>query len=119
MVQGCPLLERVDIGAWNKAWAYHYEDDFDEDFVPDVSVTNAAMYAIAQFCPYLKVFHISSADPLAYDNSGLDAIKHGCPHLQAIYKDDKVYYAVHGYNTAEPIDEDYGDSDIASCIDSD
>ena len=119
MVQGCPLLERIDIGAWNKAWVYHYEDDFDEDFVPDVSVTNAAMYAIAQYCPYLKVFHISSADPLAYDNSGLDAIMNSCPRLQAIYRDDKLYYAASGYDDTESIDEDYGGSDMDSDSDID
>ena len=111
MVQGCQLLERIDIGAWNSSWGHNYEDDFEEDFVPIVSVTNAAMYTIAQYCPHLIVFRISSADPLAYDTQGLDAIKHGCPSIQTIYRDGKVYYTAPGYVPYRCIDDDYGDSD--------
>ena len=109
LVQGCPLLETIHISTFNSASAFEGESDV---FVPTVPVTNAAMYAIAQHCPHLKMFKINSPDPLAYDNTGLDAIKLSCPHLQAIYKDRKVYYAAHGYVTSDHpyqiYDPDYG-----------
>ena len=114
MVQGCPLLERIDIGVWNSSWGHNYEDDFDEDFVPIVSVTNTAMYAIAEYCIHLIVFRISSADPLTYDSLSLDAIKRGCPSIKAIYRDGKVYYTAPGYVPDQCIDDDYGDSDSDS-----
>ena len=114
MAQGCPLLERIDIGAWNSSWGHNYEDDFDEDFVPTVSVTNVAMYAIAQYCSHLIVFRISSADPLTYDSLGLDAIKYSCPCIQAVYKDGRVYYTVPDFVPDGCIDDDYGDSDSDS-----
>lgn len=112
MVQGCPLLVTIDIGAWNKASDY-YEDAFDDgSFVPTVSVTDAALYAIAQGCPNLDSFQIRSADSLAYSSSGLDAIKEGCPRLQVIYTDGEVYYAAPGCDTGGPsgykYDSDYG-----------
>ena len=83
MVRGCPLLKTIYISASNTT----------DDFETTVSVTNAAMYAIAQYCRHLEYFRIISIVPLAYDNDGLDAIKHGCPHLRAIHKGMELYYA--------------------------
>ena len=96
MVKGCPLLESIELSSWNCASEIAGEG---EVFVPTVSVTNAALYAIAQHCPHLKLFKISSVDPLAFDDTGLDAIVNSCPQLQAIYKDDTVYYAAPGVDT--------------------
>lgn len=97
MVQGCPLLETINIAAWKSSSSVF----FGGGFVPTVSVTNSAMYAIAHHCIHLKLFKINSPDSLAYDNTGLDAIKCGCPDLQAIYEDDTVYYAAPGYDTTD------------------
>lgn len=62
MIQGCPLLESIYAGAWNSP-----SDIYDEeaDFIPSVSVTNAALYAIAQHCPHLTLFKIHCKDALA------------------------------------------------------
>ena len=83
MVKGCPLLESIYINALNTT----------DDFETNVYVTNAAMYAIAQYCTYLEYFRLISIVPLAYDNDGLDAIKYGCPHIRAIHKGMELYYA--------------------------
>ena len=111
MVKGCPLLESINISAWNESAWYRY--DFNHDFVPTVSVTNAAMYAIAQYSSKLRRFWISSADPLSYDMHGLDAVVHGCSLLQVIDRDGETYYAAPGYDTTKRY-LDYYDSDKES-----
>ena len=88
MVQGCPLLETIELNGWDAT----EEVDEEVEFHHTVSITNAAMYAIAHYCSNLVSFKISSIDVLAYDCNGLDAIVQGCPCLQVIYKDEKVYY---------------------------
>ena len=100
MIQGCPSLETIDIASWNAPDPDDEEED--EPFVPTLSVTNAAMYAIAQYCPNLVSFKINSSihEPLAYDDTGLGAIVQGCPHLRVIYRNHKVYYAAPGVDTA-------------------
>ena len=84
MVQGCPLLETIELNGWDATE--------EVEFQHSVSVTNASMYAIAHYCSNLISFSISSIDALAYDCNGLDAIVQGCPRLQVIYRDEKVYY---------------------------
>ena len=89
MVQGCPLLETIELNGWDAT----EEVDEEVEFQHTVSVTNASMYAIAHYCSNLVSFKISSIDSFAYDCNGLDAIVQGCPCLQVIYRDEKVYYA--------------------------
>ena len=106
MVKGCPLLETIDISSWRTVSYFSYEGD---GITRTLSVTNDAMYAITQYCPYLQVFSISSRDLLAYDNTGLDAIRDGCPCIKAIYKNRKVYYAVPGYKTTDLVYDAFHD----------
>ena len=84
LITGCPLLELIDINWLN--------GPIDEDFDPAMSVTNAAMYAIAHYCPRLKTFRISSEKPLFYSDNGLDAIKYGCPLIKAIHNGFEQYF---------------------------
>ena len=94
MVQGCPQLEKIDIRASKKT----FESPYNHKSVSTVAVTNTSLYAIARHCPNLISLELSIPEPQAYDNTGLDAIKHSCPHLQVINKDDDEYYAAPGYD---------------------
>ena len=95
------LAQFVGMHTLNNASDYYFdeEDEDGETFSPTISVTNSALYAIAQYCPHLRSLNINSGDPLTYDSTGLDAIIQGCPCLQVIYMDDKVYYTCPGYYT--------------------
>ena len=112
MVQGCPLLETIEFNGWEAAGSEEYDDD--EELQHIVSVTNASMYAIAQYCPNLVSFKISSIDTLAYDCNGLDAIVRSCQHLQSIHKDGQVYYTA-----PTPIPADSAAEDTAQSNESD
>ena len=108
MIQGCPLLETINISAWNRA-RYH-----PEKFIATISVTNAALYAIAEYCHHLRSLSLSSKDPLAYDDDGLDAIKHGCRELMTLHME----YVAPG-NDEDGSTDDNGYSDTDSNSDSD
>ena len=102
MVQGCPLLETIDVGSSNfgdfidlgDLDEEEEEEDDDEIFLgPELSFTDAGLLAIAQYCPRLEILKVSSVDYLDYTDTGLYAVIASCPRLRAIYTNDELFYS--------------------------
>ena len=61
LVQGCPLLEELDLGYYN--------------------ASDEVMYAVAGNCPRLKVFNMGVKSDGLLTDQGLIALSRGCPDL--------------------------------------